>query len=64
MILGKSDEDVRCLYSDTAYIQSEPFFKSNYGAIVVKLELCIEYESPENCASEEEAIEFFKPGKG
>ena len=60
----KSDEDVRCFYSASAYIESESWFRSNYGAVVVGLEHCIEYESLENCASEEEAMEFWSSKQG
>ena len=48
-----------CSNNKSAYIQSEEAFENQFGAITIKIEHCIEYESPENCASEEEAIRFW-----
>ena len=57
------DDQVHCFYSDTAYIQSEEAYRSNYGAVVIALQHCIEYDSYENCASEEETFDFWSRAK-
>ena len=44
---------ILCFNNKSAYLQSEEIFKKQYSALVIKVEHCIEYESPENCASEE-----------
>ena len=45
-------------------MQSESFYRDHYASILVKIEHCIEYDSPENCASEEEAVEFWAEHDG
>ena len=50
---------ILCCNNKSAYLQSEELFKKKYGALSIRVEHCIEYESPENCASEEEAIRFW-----
>ena len=50
---------VRCFYSDSAYIQSESFFQTNFATLRFVLEHCIDYDTPENCASEKDTLAFW-----
>jgi len=38
---------VLCLNSTKAYVESDELFLSNFGAIVISLEHCIEYQEEE-----------------
>ena len=51
---------ILCFYDTSAFIKSEVYFRHHYSAIVIKFEHCIEYEDPKNCASEVEALRFWK----
>ena len=54
-------DQMLCLIDDTAFIESDTHFKTNFAQISLVLQHCIENKSkdPSDCASEAEARAFW-----
>lgn len=62
-LLETEPDQMLCLMDDNAYIESDPFFFSNFAGISLVFKHCIETNDPSECASEAEARQFWEMPK-
>lgn len=48
-----------CLNTSQAILEGQFWFKKNYRSVNIRLEHCITYKDPKDCASAEEAAQFW-----